>query len=371
MRNETFIALLLALVFAACSTPENEKGGTAQAGAPMMMMDPWETIEVTKANPKVPLKLSGELKPDQQAELFAKVSGYVKTLHMDIGDRVKAGQVLLVLEAPELQAQVANAKAKVSGQEAINESTRSTFDRMARADRTDGAIAKDAMDRIEAQRLADEAQFEAAKAAYAEIVQMNDYLVIRAPFSGLVTARNVDLGDYVGPMDKTALLVVEENRVLRLNLAVPEASTPYVHLGDTIRFTVRSRPQDRFQAIVKRKSGSLDQKLRTEKVEADLLNTEELLKPHMIAEATVQLQHTEETFFIPKMALVESGMGIYVIQVQDGKTRNLPVRKGRAMADRVEVFGDLAVGQRILKKGSEEIKEGTPVPVKGAAMEAK
>lgn len=360
MQLKNIIPFAALMLLAACNTPENKdnKPKPVMEGMGMMM----ETIEISKSNPVVPLKLAGELKPYEQTELFAKVNSYVKNIKVDIGDRVFAGQVLMVLEAPEIVSQIANAKAKVQAQEAIFLSTKATYNRMVKADETKGAVAKDAVDQIKARKLSDESQLAAARSAYNEIRNINDYLVIRAPFSGIITDRSVDLGAYVGPMSKSPLLIIENNQKLRLNLSVPEANTPYIKIGDTIRFYVRSQLQIKHMALVSRKSGSLDAKLRSEKMEADFINKNNVLKPYMVAETNIPLQNTEATFFVPKMAVVESGMGIYVIRVENGKTKNIPVSKGRMMDDKVEVFGELNQGDKILKMASEEIVEGTAVP---------
>ena len=367
MNYKTTIIAAITLSLAACQHEPKEESQKASAmpamgmGMAMGKMNPMETIEISKSNPLVPLKLAGELKPDQQTELFAKVNSYVKSIRVDIGGKVSAGQVLVVLEAPEIQSQVANAKAKLEAQQAIYLSTKATYDRTMKANETQGAIAKDAVDQIKARMLADEAQLNAAKSAYHEMSNINNYLVIKAPFSGTITSRNVDLGAYVGPMNKEPLLVVEDNSKLRLNLSIPEANTPYIKLGDTIRFHVRSHPQEKYMARVSRKSGSLNLKLRSEKIEADFINKSRVLKPYMIAEAIISLQNAEPTFFVPKSAVVESSMGIYVIRVENGKTKNVPVSKGRVMPDKTEVFGDLNEGDQILKMGSEEVQEGTEV----------
>ena len=355
-----FVALML---LAACNTNENKDNHQPKpAMEGMGMMNMMETIEISKSNPLVPLKLAGELKPYEQTELFAKVNSYVKQIKVDIGDRVSKGQLLVVLEAPEIVSQIANAKAKVQAQEAIYLSTKATYNRMLKANETKGAVARDAVDQIKARKLSDESQLAAARSAYNEIRNINDYLVIRAPFSGIITDRSIDLGAYVGPMSKSPLLIIENNRKLRLNLSVPEANTPYIKIGDTIRFYVRSQPQIKHFALVSRKSGSLDEKLRSEKMEADFINKNNVLKPYMVAETSIPLQNTEATFFVPKMAVVESGMGIYIIRVENGKTKNIPVSKGRMMDDKVEVFGELSQGDKILKMASEEIVEGTAVP---------
>jgi RND family efflux transporter MFP subunit len=360
MQLKNIIPFAALLLLAACNDNKDKNNSKPE----MAMMNMMETIEISKSNPLVPLKLAGELKPYEQTELFAKVNSYVKQIKVDIGDKVNAGQVLVVLEAPEIVSQIANAKAKVQAQEAIYLSTKSTYDRMLKADETKGAVAKDAIDQIKARKLSDESQLAAARSAYNEIRNINDYLVIKAPFSGTITNRNIDLGAYVGPMSKTPLLVIENNQKLRLNLSVPEANTPYIKIGDTIRFYVRSQPQVKHIALVSRKSGSLDERLRSEKIEADFINKEKLLKPFMVAETSIPLQNSVATFFVPKMSVVESGMGTYVIRIEQGKTKNIPVSKGRMWEDKVEIFGELSEGDKILKMASEEIMEGTDVPPK-------
>jgi len=363
MQFKHIIPFAVLILFSACNpNDKKENNGTKSEMKGMEIMNMMETIEMSKSNPLVPLKLAGELKPYEKTDLFAKVNSYVKQIRVDIGDRVVRGQILVVLEAPEIVSQIANAKAKVQAQEAIYLATKSTYDRMLKADETKGAVAKDAIDQIKARKLSDESQLTAARSAYNEIRNINDYLVIRAPFSGTITNRSIDLGAYVGPMSKEPLLVIENNQKLRLNLSIPEANTPYIKLGDTIRFYVRSQPQIKHMALVSRKSGSLDIKLRSEKIEADFINRNNVLKPYMVAEANIPLQHTTPTFFVPKMAVVESGMGIYVIRVENGKTKNIPVSKGRLMEDKVEIFGELTEGDRILKMASEEVEEGTAIP---------
>ena len=360
MQLKNIIPFAALLLLAACNDNKDKNNSKPE----MAMMNMMETIEISKSNPLVPLKLAGELKPYEQTELFAKVNSYVKQIRVDIGDKVVAGQTLVVLEAPEIVSQIANAKAKVQAQEAIYLSTKSTYDRMLKADETKGAVAKDAIDQIKARKLSDESQLAAARSAYNEIRNINDYLVIKAPFSGTITNRNIDLGAYVGPMSKTPLLVIENNQKLRLNLSVPEANTPYIKIGDTIRFYVRSQPQVKHIALVSRKSGSLDERLRSEKIEADFINKEKLLKAFMVAETSIPLQNSVATFFVPKMSVVESGMGTYVIRIEQGKTKNIPVSKGRMWEDKVEIFGELSEGDKILKMASEEITEGTDVPPK-------
>ncbi|MFS4471141.1 efflux RND transporter periplasmic adaptor subunit [Chryseobacterium sp. T20] len=358
MKNILYTAAIVSLLAIQVSCSQ-EKETPKQEMKPMMMMNNMETVIIKKSNPKVDLKLPGELIPDQETALFAKVQSYVKKINVDIGSYVSAGQVLMILEAPEIQSQAANAKAKWQAQEAIYAATKSNYDRTYRANETKGAIAKDALDQITARKLSDQAQLNAAKSAYHEIQDINRYLVIRAPFSGVITERNVDLGAYVGPMGGTPLMVIQNTSKLRLSLSIPEANVPYMNIGDTISFRINALPEKSFKARISRKSGSLDLKLRSEKIEADFINHSKELKPFMIAESMIPLQNNEPTFFIPRSALVESNMGIYIIKKENGKARFIPVKKGRIFNETIEVFGDLSEGDAIIKKGNEEILEGS------------
>lgn len=331
----------------------------------MGMKPNFETIVLEKTNPLTFLQLTGELIPDKQTAIYAKVNSFVKTLSVDIGSKVTKGQVLMTLEAPEIQAQLAAALSRWKAQEAIYIATKANYDRLFRANETEGAVAKDAIDQIIAKKAADQAQLVALKSAYSEVQVMADYLIIRAPFNGVIAQRNVELGSYVGPSGKGSdlpLLVLQDNKKMRLSLSVPEAQASYLNLGDSIKFQVKAVPQMQFVAKISRKSGSLDSKLRSEKLEADIENGSGLLKAMMVAEAKIPLKALQPSFFVPKMAVVDGGVARYVIQLKDGKTKHQVVSKGRMMGDMVEVFGDLSNGDAILKMATEEIEEGMAVP---------
>ena len=343
------------------STPENKE---VEVKAPVMMTMNKETIQVQKMNPTISVKLPGELVADQEVQVYAKVPSYVKELKVDVGSEVKAGEVLMRLEAPEINSQLAATHSKLKAQEAIYISTKATYDRVLRANETEGAVSGDAVDQIIAKKEAAEAQLAAAKSSYNEIKAIEDYLVVRAPFSGIVTERNTDVGAYVGPAGKGShlpLLVVQKNDALRLVLAIPEAYTSYVHQGDSVSFVAKSIPQTLFVGTVARKSGALDTKLRTEHIEVDVKNQNKNLLPRMVVDATLGLRAKESTLFIPKSALVDSNVGVYVMQIVEGKTKKTPVRKGRNHGMMVEVFGELSPGDTLLKMINEETKENMQI----------
>ena len=352
------------LLIGACSTKDKKAVEQAQ---PMSMPMSFETTKLEKSNPAIPVRLPGELVADQEVLIYAKVPSYVQTLKVDVGSKVMQGQVLMTLEAPEIHSQLASALSKMKAHEAVYIATKATYDRTIKAAETVGAVSQDAIDQATARRDADEAQYIASKALYQEVKAMENYLIIRAPFSGVITDRNTDVGTYVGPAGKGSeqpLLILQKDEKLRLVLAIPEAHTPYVQLGDTVKFSAKSIPQKVFIGIVARRAGALDTKLRAERVEVDIQNSDRLLLPRMIVDANITLRAKEPTFFIPKSALVDGNMGVYIMKVVEGKTQKVSVRKGRSQGMTVEIFGSLNDGDEILLKVSEETKENIVIPTK-------
>ena len=131
--------------------------------------------------------------------------------------------------------------------------------------------------------------------------------------------------------------------------------------GDELAFTVKSLLGQTFRAKIARKSGALDAKLRSERVEMDVINTTKKLLPGMVAEVVLPLNSKDSTFVVPKSAVVSSSEGIYVLKVEDHKTLRTKVQKGREFEDRMEIFGDIAPNSLLVKTASEEIKDGTEV----------
>lgn len=322
------------------------------------------TFKLQKEKLETALQLPGELSAFQQVDLYAKVSSFVKTLNVDIGSEVKKGQLLMTLEAPETNSQLAAAKSRLKAQEALYLASKAHYDRLYETSKTPGTISKNDLDQAIARRNSDLAQFEAAKASYQEVGSLRDYLEIRAPFNGIITARNVNLGAYVGPSGKGSefpLFTLQEQKHLRLAIAIPEVYTGYLKAGDEVSFTVRSIPEQVFRAKVKRLSGALDLRLRSERVEMDVPNNDKQLLPGMVAEVHIPLPANASTFIVPKKAVVETAEGIYVWKVAGNKAEKVNVKKGRETEDRTEVFGLLNVGDELVTSPSEELRAGTPI----------
>ncbi len=319
-----------------------------------------ETFALAKEKLTTELRLPAELTGFQQVDLYAKVSSFVKLLKVDIGTKVKKGQLLIVLEAPEISSQLAAAESRLKSMEAIYATSKSTYNRLYETSKVEGTISKNDLEMASGKKNSDYAQYQAAIAAHKEVSIMRGYLEIRAPFDGVVAARNVNLGTFVGPAGKGSdlpLLTIQEQSKLRLAVSVPELYTGYLHPGDEMSFNVKSLPET-FTAKITRMSGALDLKLRSERVEMDVHNTKGNLLPGMVAEVLLPLNAKDSTFVVPKTAVVNSAEGLYVVKVVNHKATRVDIKKGREIEDKIEIFGDLTPNDKLVKIASEETKEG-------------
>ncbi len=359
----SYIAIFAAasLMLGSCGEKTESRAATTAAVAKPAAP---KTIRLTKARFSSEMQIPGELTAWQQVDLYAKVNSFVKKLYVDIGTEVSQGQLLAQLEAPEYGAQSAAAASRIKAQEAIYTASNANYERLLETSRTPGTVSQNDLDMALARKRSDYAQLEAVQASLREVSSINGYLQIRAPFAGVISARNVNTGAYVGTAGKGAelpLFTLQEQRRLRLSVAVPEAYAAYLKQGDEVSFRVRSMPSKLFKAKVQRQAGALDQRLRAERMEMDVDNHSKELLPGMVAEILLKLSGGDSSFSIPKAALVSSAEGNFIIKVTDGKAQRVPVHRGRDNGDTIEIFGNISDGDIILAEGSEEIRDGSVV----------
>jgi membrane fusion protein, multidrug efflux system len=358
--------LLVVTLFSSCGTSDGESKEKKEdkEKAAEKAPAPAETIALQKGRLSTTLYVPGELIAYQQVDLYAKENSFVKKLYADVGSEVREGQLLVTMEAPELASQLASAQSRVKSQEAIYIASKSNYDRLVETSKTPGTISQNDIDQADARRKSDFAQWDAAKSAYSEIAETLKYLEIRAPFGGVISARNVNPGAYVGPSGKGSelpIFTLQEQKHLRLVISVPEAYTGYLTDRDEVKFSVKSRPSEFFHAKVKRLAGALDSRLRAERIEMDVFNNDKKLLPGMVAEVNVPLPARDSTFVVPASAVVNSTERVFVIKVVDHKAQWVDVKTGRSENGRTEIYGSLNEGDQIIKTASEERRDGTPV----------
>jgi membrane fusion protein (multidrug efflux system) len=310
------------------------------------------------------LQVPGELIAFQQVDLYAKVSSFVKKLHADVGTEVRQGQLLATMEAPELSAQYASSTSRLKSQEAIYLASKASYNRLLETSKTPGTVSQNDLDLALAKQNSDLAQLEAAQSVSKEVSDTRNYLEIRAPFNGVISARNVSAGAFVGPSGKGSefpLFTLVEQRKLRLVVSIPEAYNSYLTPQSEVNFKVKALPNVNFPAKVSRMAGALDTRLRSQRVEMDVINNDKKLLPGMIAEVSIPLSRGAGSFIVPKSAVLNSAEGTYLIKVENNRTVWVPIKAGASADNKTEIFGDVKEGDVFLKTVTEEVRNESEV----------
>jgi membrane fusion protein, multidrug efflux system len=335
-----------------------------------------QAIEVVRVASK-PLTrnvpLTGDFLPYQSVDLHARVEGFVEKVLVDRGSLVKRGELLIVVSAPEMEAQLAEAQAKAKAVESqISEakakltSTQSTYERMKAAAATPGAISgnelvtgEQAVEAAKGAVASAESSRAAAQAAVDAVAKLQQYLNITAPFAGVITDRMVHPGA-LAASSSGPLLRLEQVSRLRLVVAVPEANFAGISRGARVPFRVTAYPDRNFTGVVQRIARSVDPKTRTMSVELDVDNTSGALAPGMYAEVSWPVRGGAG-LVVPSTSIVTTTERLFVIRVNKGRAEWVDVKRGARDGAQVQVFGNLAEGDTILLRGSDEIRNGAVV----------
>jgi RND family efflux transporter MFP subunit len=382
-----FLCLLLASLFLIVRSHYG-KGPAEQPRAAAV-------VAVTRGNLASSLSVAGQFQPYQQVDLHAKVSGYIRWIKVDIGDRVRQGEVLALLEVPELQDQVEGAQAEVrhsqsditrAQSEVVSaESTYSAvhaeYTRLEEASKErPGLIAEQELDDARAKDQQAAAQVGVAKASLnamqeqlgvsrasrSRLETMSRYEQIIAPFTGVVTKRYADTGTLIqaGQDNNTATLPVvqvAESDLLRLRMPVPESDVPYIQLGGDVQVKVNATGHA-FTGKIIRFSRALDTNTRTMLTEVDVPNRDLSLNPGMYAETTIQLQRKNDALILPAQAVVQNGDQSYVLIVDaTNHVEKRNVTLGVQTSNRVEITSGLQPGDNVIAAGQTGYQPGEVV----------
>ena len=397
--------MLAALTLAACSKKEEIK--TSEAGAIKVPV----TTVVKKTLSRVD-QLPGEIRAYQDVAIYPKVPGFIQWIGVDRGSIVKSGQLMVRLVAPELAAQQNEAKqksqaARAQVQDAISKlasakatlleakaqmaGDKDTYERTKDASKVPGVVAPNdvvvlgqkvsadqekvnawqenvqaAENMLKAQRQSLSAAIEAAT-NYKDI---QDYLVINAPFDGYVTQRNMHVGSFVGPRGQDAyppIISVQQLSLLRIVTPVPEVDVGGVVPGAKVEFTVSTHPGERFVGTVARVGNYLEEKTRTMPVELNYWNSDRRVLPGMFCEVYWPTRRQHPTFFVPSSAVEStSTLETFVNRInKNDEIEWVPVKRGEQMGKLVEIFGAVHEGDKVALKGDDSLKPGEkvePVP---------
>jgi membrane fusion protein (multidrug efflux system) len=291
------------------------------------------------------------------------VQGYISTIKVDIGSKVTKGQVLALIDAPELNTRVQELNAKEKAAQSRYLASKDYYERIGTASKSDGVIAASELERTKNQLQADEAEYKAAQFAVSSNRQIGNYLAIVAPYNGVITKRNINVGSFVGSVGEKPLFEIENNKLLRLRVAVPEVYTNAVLIDNSGDLTTRAFPDKKFKAKLVRKSGSIDNDTRSELWEFEIPNTTGELKAGSYADVKLHFLRTQPSFVLPTSAVVTTMEKKFVIKLSNNTTQWIDVRGGFNMGDKQEIFGDVKTGDTLVLKGNEELKPGRKVAV--------
>lgn len=329
---------------------------TSKTESKKSAIDSIPAFVLQKAQVSKQIVFPAEIMPFERAEILPKVSGYINAVKVDIGDRVQKGQVLIVLDAPEALSNYAQANSDVQAARAKYLGSLDTYKRILNASRVAGTVADSELEQARIRMQSDSSSYEASKSKLNTYGQLKDYLTIRSPYSGVVTQRNVDVGTLVGGNNQRPLLIIEDNSILRLRVAIPEAFTTAIPDTSVISFTVDAQPGINYKATLSRKSDALNLTNRTETWEYLYRNDHGELKSGMFANVVMKLGRKGLSFLVPSSAVSTNLEKRFVIRLRNDKTEWVDVRNGINIDTKVEIFGNLTEGDTLLVRATDEIK---------------
>lgn len=348
------------------------------------------------------LNVAGQFQPYQVVDVHAKVSGYIRHIYVDIGDKVHAGETLAVLEVPELDAQlkgsisefarskdeITRAQHEEARAESEHRALHADYDRLKQAAAAQpGLVAQQELDDAQSKDLSAEAQVDAAKAALAAAQQgsdvanadrereqdMNDYTHVTAPLNGVIVWRYADTGALIQAgtsSDVQSLPVVKlsQSDLLRLRIPVPEDAVQYIHEGALVNVQVDAVHRTLVGKVV-RFTRDVSLATRTMETEIDVENKDLSLTPGMYANTTLQLERHDNVLAVPVQAIVNNGGQPQVLVVDSqNRVQIREVQLGLQGSALVEIKTDISEGDRVITGGQASYHAGETVRPRSATL---
>ncbi len=324
---------------------------------------PTVTTTLAQAAPKdQALILPGTVNAWQVAQIYARTTGYVRKWDVDIGARVKSGQRLAELDTPDVDNQLSQGKAQMRTDEANENLAKVTADRYSSLVKQ-GLVAMQTGDQYVAAYKADVATVEADRSNVARLQNMTDFKFINAPFDGVITQRNLDIGALVDAGSSGSnLFVIADTSKLRIFVDVPETYASSVHVGMSADVTLSSYGTRPFAGRVARTADALDANTRTLRTEIDVDNGANAMVPGVYANVKLTLTTATHNMIVPANTLLFRSEGLRVALLDDRHRIHLqPISLGRDFGNTVEVTGGLDGQSRIVVNPSDSLYEGEHV----------
>lgn len=326
------------------------------------------TVAVIHPKPGAPqqeLVLPGDMQPYIDAPIFARTNGYLKKWYADIGAEVKSGQLLAEIDAPEVDQQLAQAKADLATAEAnlnLAEITATRYKDLLKTDSVAQQDVDNATGNLDARRTT----AESAQSNVKRLEQLQSFEKVYAPFDGMITARNTDIGALIdsgssGGTARELFHIAAVNR-LRVYVNVPQLDSPEVKPGLKAELALTEFPGRRFEGTVVRSSGAIDNSTRTLLTEIDVENPSHLLKPGGYVEVHLKLPSPVNTFTLPVNTEIFKSAGLQVAVVKNGnKIALIPITPGRDFGADVEVVAGLKGDELVVVNPPDSLTDGATV----------
>lgn len=333
-------------------------------------------IRPERASPIREIVLPGNVEAYVSAPIFSRISGYLSQWFEDIGEPVKQGQLLAEIDTPEVDQQLEQARGTLAVAEAnlrVSEITAKRFTEL----RNTNSVSRQEVDNAVGTLQANRATVFADRASVRQLEQQKAFSQIRAPFDGVITARNVDMGDLItagsSTNANTALFQLAQADKLRVFVNVPEVHALSVDIGLPATLALGGMPGRRFEGKVVRTANAIDSSLRTLLVEVEVNNPTGELLTGSFAQVTLVLPATGDRFVVPAETLVFRDAGLQIATVQDGRIVLKPVTPGHDFGDRIEIEHGLTAEDWVVVNPPDSISTGDPVrvvPARGSAAQA-
>ncbi len=309
--------------------------------------------------------LPGNMQAFIDTPVWARASGYLKTWYVDIGGHVKKGQLLAEIETPEVDSQLLQARAQLQTAEANLKLSEVTAERYTDLFKTD-SVAKQDVDNAVQGEAAKKADVASAQANVSRLEQLVAYEKVEAPFSGILTARNIDVGGLVNQGANTPgkeLFHVASIDTLRIYVSVPEMYSQAAKPGVQAYLTLNEFPGRKFFGRVVRNANAIDEASRTLNVEVDVANPTGELLPGSFVSVHLKLPSNIPAVTVPSNALLFRKEGLQVVRVVDGKAELVPVIMGRDFGDSVELVSGIHPNDKVVINPSDSITNGQKVEI--------
>jgi len=328
------------------------------------------TVSVIHPKPGAPqqeIVIPGDMQPYTDAPIFARTNGYLKKWYVDIGANVKAGQVLAEIDSPEVDQQLQQARADLATAQSNLNLAQVTANRYKDLLKTD-SVAQQDVDNANGNYEARKTTVESAQANVKRLQDQQSFEKVYAPFDGVVTARNTDVGQLIdsGSSGGTAreLFHIAAVNPLRVYINVPQLDSPEIRPGLHAELALTEFPGRRFQGTVVRSSGAIDNTTRTLLTEVDVENSQHLLKPGGYVEVHLKLPSPVNTFTLPVNATIFKSAGLQVAIVKGGKTISLvPITPGRDFGSDMEIVAGLKGDEWVVLNPADTLSDGQTVRV--------